>query len=74
MVFESSNTKLIFGMWKFKNTQKKTKQKTNRDPLLHLEKINTINKPILAFFILNKKPGQKKTLKSQIKQMELMAK
>ena len=27
MVFESSNTKLIFDIWKFKNTQK-TKQKT----------------------------------------------
>ena len=36
-------------------TPKNKKQKTNKDPLLHPEKINAINKPTLAFFILNQK-------------------
>ena len=38
-----------------KNKQINKKQKTNKDPLLYPEKINAINKPTLAFFILNQK-------------------
>ena len=66
MVFEGSSTKLVFGICKFTSTQKKKKSKTkscfgvqrNKSP----EKINFINKPILALFKLKQETrAQKKT-------------
>ena len=67
MVFEGSSTKLVFSICKFTSTQKKKKKpktkscfgvQRNKSP----EKINFINKPILALFKLKQETrAQKKT-------------
>ena len=68
---KSSNTKPIFGIWKFKSTKKKKKKKKKQSPSLALqcnekpEKINFINKPIFTSLTSNKKSRHKKKKKKK---------
>ena len=63
MVFESSNTKLIFGMWKFKNTQKKKKKQTETHSCTQKKSTLSIN-PFSPFSYSTKNQGKKKNKKN----------